>query len=303
MKIVIAGGSGFLGSALVRRLVRDGHAVAVLTRDSSRAVPSIPGTVPRLWWDGLNVGPWSAVIDGADAVVNLTGQDIGKQRWTRARKDQIRRSRVMSTDALVHAIRRAASRPEVFINVSAVGYYGATGNDVVTEGHRPGTGFLAGVTVAWEASARMAATLGVRVVLLRSGIVLGKGGGVLAKMTVPYRLYVGGKLGSGRQWIPWVHIDDFIEVILKVIQTPSLIGPINVVSPGIVRMDEFSAVLARVLDRPLWAHVPSIVLRLIFGEMASTVLTGQQAVPEVLNRSGFRFRYQSLATALRQIFG
>ncbi len=302
MKVVIAGGTGFIGGALAGALVHAGHAVVVLTRDPARTLPGIPSGARFVSWDGRRQGPWSAEVDGADGVINLTGEALDRKRWTPGQKDRLRESRIGPTDALVHAIRVASKKPGVFISASAVGYYGPVGEGDVPESHPPGTDFLARLVQEWEECALRAEADGVRVVALRTGIVLARNGGVLARMDRPFRYFVGGSVGSGRQWVPWVHRNDLLSIIIMILGNPSMKGPVNVVSPGPVRMEEFCRVLGEVLRRPTWTRVPSFVLRLVLGEMSTIVLTGQKAVPEVLQRSGYRFQYPSLRGALDDVY-
>ncbi len=300
MKIIVAGGSGFIGRSLIQRLVGDGHAVILLTRNPAAVAP-VDG-VRLAGWDAKTPGPWCAEIDGADAIINLAGELIGRRRWTRNEKERIRASRVDSSAVLVEAARRATRRPSVLINMSAVGYYGPIEEGDVSETHPPGSDFLARVGVEWESAARKGTEAGLRVVLLRTGIVLAPGGGVLGRMSLPFRLFVGGIIGSGRQWLPWIHRVDLIEIILFLLTRKDIDGPVNVVAPEAATMRTFCVALGRALRRPCWTHVPSVVLQIAFGEMSTVVLTGQRVVPAVLQRSGYRYRYPTLAEALGEIY-
>ena len=303
MRIVIAGGTGFIGSALTRRLVEEGHSVVLLSRNPDVPAPAIPPTARRVAWDAKSAGQWAAELDGADAVINLTGELIGRRRWSRSKKQKIFSSRVESTRALVDAIGRTANRPGVLINASAVGIYGPVDEWEVPETHPPGKDFLAQVGIAWEAAARRGVEFGVRVVMLRTGIVLARGGGALARMVLPFRLFIGGVLGAGRQWVPWVHREDLVGIILFLLARGDIAGPVNVVAPESVTMKEFSVALGKALRRPCWTRVPAFVVRLTLGEMSTIVLTGQRAVPAVLRQHGYSFRYTALSSALQQIYG
>jgi uncharacterized protein (TIGR01777 family) len=251
-------------------------------------------------WDGRSVPP--GVVDGADAAVNLSGANIGARRWTDAFKKEIVESRVESTHAFVEAIAAARRKPRVFVNASAVGVYGGRGEEEVTEASSPGDDFLAGVCKASEAEASRAESLGVRTVLLRTGVVLSREGGALKQMLPPFKAFVGGPIGSGKQWLPWIHLDDEVALILWAIDG-SVRGPVNAVAPAPVRMKEFAHSLGRALHRPALFSVPPLVLRLGLGEMAEVLLEGQRALPRKALDAGFRFRFPELDPALRDLVG
>jgi uncharacterized protein (TIGR01777 family) len=272
----------------------------VLTRDPEKASHA-PG-VTRVRWDGATQGEWTAHVQGADAVINLAGESIGGGRWTATRKRRIVASRVNATRALSESIRLGEKRPFLFINSSAVGYYGPVESGDVTEDHPPGSGFLADVCLRWEQEALAVGELGPRVVILRTGVVIGEKGGALEKMLLPFRLYAGGPIGSGRQWFPWVHRDDVAGVILFALGNAALAGPVNVVAPERVDMKAFCVALGRALSRPSWLPVPAPALRAALGEMADMILTGQRVVPAKLLTLGYRFRYPALAAALDSVF-
>jgi hypothetical protein len=300
MKIVVAGGTGFIGSALTRSLVDSGHAVVLLARAASKP---ISGAQTVLWQPGERQQPQSplaAAIDGADAVVNLAGEPIAGKRWSPAQKARLRASRIETTSALVQAIGAAQKTPKLLLNASAVGYYGPRGDETVTEAEPPGSDFLAGLCREWEAEALRAEKSGARVLLLRTGIVLGRGGGALAKMVPPFKFFFGGPLGSGRQWMPWIHLEDEIGLIEFLVRSNAR-GAVNATAPEPVPMKEFCATLGKELGRPSWAPVPAFVLRLAFGEMADILLTGQRAVPAEAQRLGYRFRFPTLGPALGNI--
>ncbi len=299
MNVVVAGGTGFIGSTLLPKLLLAGHEVVLLTR-SLLERPAAPG-VTRVRWDGRTQGAWVSSIRTADAVINLAGESIGGGRWTRARKGRILESRISASRALLEAIRLSEKKPSVVICSSAVGYYGSVATGDVAEDHPAGSGFLSDVCVRWEQEARALGELVPRLVVLRTGVVLGRDGGALGKMLLPFRLFTGGPIGTGRQWFPWVHADDVAEVVLFALTTPALEGPVNVVAPGIVDMRAFCAALGAALSRPSWLPVPSFALRAVLGEMADMVLTGQRAVPAKLLSLGYPFAHPALGEALESV--
>lgn len=310
MRIVIAGGTGFLGSPLADVYAKDGHDVRILTRglpsgderhDSGTSVPGIT----RVGWkpDGKS-GPWAAVLDGADAVINLAGESIGERRWTPQRKAQLRDSRIVPTRSLVAALAAVGIPPPVFVSGSGVGYYGASGDESKTEASPAGDDFLAHLCEDWEAEARRAESPSTRVVLMRSGLVLERSGGALAKMMTPFRLFAGGPMGSGRQYMSWIHRHDWIEMARWIVETPAATGPINATSPGPVTNREFARALGGALRRPGFVPAPAFALKLLLGEMAvPLVLTGQRVLPARAQALGYHFRYPDLGQAFRGIFG
>jgi len=289
MKAVIAGGSGFLGSGLAASLRSGGHEVTIITRHPRR-----PDEVP---WDRA-----SSALDGADAVINLAGEPLDAGRWTTARKASILESRIEATEAIVKAMSSVAGRPTVLLNASAMGLYGAHGSEALTEESAPGSDFLASVCVAWEAAA-MAAAWMTRVVLIRTGLVLDKDGGALPKLALPFRLFAGGRVGSGDQYWSWIHRDDWTRIVRWAIDTPAIKGPLNLTAPGPVTNREFTQALARALHRPALAPAPAFALRILLGEMADAmILSGQRVLPEKATVNGFQFRYPDLDSALRAIY-
>jgi len=293
MKIVVTGGTGFLGRALVATLRERGRDVVVVTRNPTSA--RIPAGARAISWSDL-----PATVDGADAVVNLAGESIA-QRWTSAGKARISASRALAAEQVGEALRAARKRPAVLVNASAVGFYGDRGDEELTESSEPGSGFLAETTVAWEEAARRAAPEGIRLVLPRIGIVLGEEGGALSKMLLPFRLGLGGPLGSGRQWMSWIHRDDLVALIVATFEDPRFEGPVNATAPSPVTMREFAATLGRVLHRPAFAPAPAFAIRAAMGEMASLVLDGQRVLPAKARALDFRFRFERLEPALRDI--
>lgn len=298
--IVIAGGSGFLGRPLAQALAQDGHEVVILTRKPS---PTTLDGLPAIEWmpDG-SVGPWASVVSGAAAVINLAGESIAAKRWTAAQKQRIHDSRVLATRSLAGAIERAGSPPPVFVSGSATGYYGPLGDEMVTEEHAAGTDFLARVAAAWEAEA-MSAHTRTRVVCVRTGLVLARDGGALPKMLPPFWIGAGGPVGSGRQYWPWIHRQDWIDLVRVAIRNPAVSGPLNATAPAPVTNAEFARTLGRALRRPAFLPAPAFALKLLLGEMAEALLlSGQRAVPAKAERLGYTFTFKRLDDALRSIF-
>jgi uncharacterized protein (TIGR01777 family) len=306
MRVVITGGTGLIGSALARHLGGAGYDAVVLTRSIGRVGPLPPG-VRAAEWDGLTAQGWSQLLDGETAIVHLAGEGIAAGRWTEERKRRIRDSRVLSGRAVVEAIRQAKEKPRALLQSSAVGYYGPRGDDEVVEGQPPGRGFLADVSVEWEASTAEAESLGVRRVLLRTGVVLAREGGALPRMAMPFKLLAGAPLGSGRQWLPWIHIADELGAIRFLLERDDAQGPFNLTAPQPVTNRELGDVLARVLRRPsplqsLGLGVPEPVFRVMLGEMADAVLHSQRVLPTRLLQLGYTFRFPDLHSALRDLY-
>lgn len=313
MRVVLAGGSGFLGQALAARLAHDGHDVVVLTR----RVNAPTGTGRQVVWrpDGgsnrlpdsdipgtqeMDTGAWAREIDGAGAVVNLTGEGLASRRWSASRKAVLRRSRILPTRSLVGAIRAATTPPPVFIQCSGVNYYGTSEDEIIDESFPPGSDFLATLTVDWEAEARAAEALGCRVVIVRNGVVLGRKGMALRKMMPAFRWFVGGPLGSGRQYVSWIHVDDWTAMMVWAMTTPAVSGAINATAPEPVTNAVFSRALGRALHRPSFMRVPGFVLRLVTGEVADAVLLkGQRVVPKRALELGFTFAHPSVDEAMK----
>jgi uncharacterized protein (TIGR01777 family) len=299
MKIVISGGAGFLGRRLTPALLRDGHAVVILSR---RDHTIVPGARTVRWDLGPTVSPWTAEIDGADAVINLAGEPIADHRWTATQKHLIEDSRVNATRRIAAAVIESPRPPAVLISGSGVGIYGRCGDEIVTEETGAGGDFLAGVCRRWEAQAVAASSASTRVVCIRTGLVLAHDGGALPKMLPPFRFGVGGRLGNGRQYWPWIHWQDWVDMVRFVLNRSDAVGPFNATAPAPVTNAVFTKEIGRALGRPTVAPVPRLVLRAVLGEMAdSLLLSGQRAVPARATALGFKFSYPSLATALDAI--
>ncbi len=297
MRALVTGATGFIGRRLVARIE---HPV-VLSRRPVDARTLFPDA-KVFAWDPEAGPPPAAALEGVEAIFNLAGESVAGGRWTAQRKKRIRRSRVEGTRNLVRAIESLKQRPRALVSASAVGYYGSCGDEVLTETAKPGNDFLAEVCAAWEAEANRAVSLGVRVVTPRIGIVLGKNGGALERMLPPFKMGLGGRLGSGRHWMPWIHIDDLIEILLFIGRF-KVSGAINAVGRMPVMNREFTRALSAALHRSALIPVPEFALRLMFGELASVLLASQRVVPEAAVKAGIRFKYTSLGDALEEILG
>jgi uncharacterized protein (TIGR01777 family) len=298
MKIIVTGGTGFIGHALVGELVGQGHEVVVLTRRTGR--PSHPpGRFVE--WDARSAGPWQAEVASADAVVNLTGAPIAEGRWTEARKQLLLNSRILATRLLVDALAVQSTNHPILVSASGIGYYGASDDRLLDERSYLGEGFLATLSAAWEAEALRAGQFGTRVVLLRTGMVLEREGGALPKMLLPFRLFAGGPILPGTQWVSWIHRRDLLGLIQWAIATPTVSGPVNAVPPEAVTTKTFCATVGQVLHRPSWLPVPGLALRVALGELGTLMTTGQRVHPAKALAGGYEFHYPTLEPALRAI--
>jgi uncharacterized protein len=304
MNLIIAGGSGLIGRALCAALSGDGHTITLLSRRPNALHAGFPAGVNIVPWDGETRGSWEHTLSSADGVVNLCGAPIADGRWTSARKRRLRFSRIQPTRLLVEALAdiEQARRPRVLVNSSGVGYYGP-GDGPVTESSPIGSGFLAELASAWERHAEFAERLGVRTILLRTGLVLARQGGALPRMALPFRVWLGGPLGPGNQWVSWIHIDDLVALVRFALTDRAVRGPVNAVAPEAVQMETFCRTLAHVLGKPCWLPVPAVLVHAALGELATVMTTGQRAIPAAALKAGFHFRYQNLADALRNLIG
>ena len=300
MQIVITGGTGFIGRPLCAALCQEGHRITLLTR-RIQAQRSCGSNVTVVEWTGQNAGGWEHCLEGADAVINLAGAPIADERWTDTRKHLLTESRVLTTHLLVEALSRRSSKSCTLISASGIGYYGPSDDRILDEGAVRGQGFLADLCLAWEAEALRAAEFGVRVVMLRTGMVLEQDGGALPKMLLPFQLFAGGPVMPGTQWVSWIHRGDHIGLIRWVLTTPSVAGPLNAVAPEAVTMNTFCEVLGRVLHRPSWLPVPGFALHLALGELGTLMTTGQRVSPGKALAGGYIFHYPTLEPALRAI--
>jgi uncharacterized protein (TIGR01777 family) len=302
MKYLITGGTGFIGRTLIRLLSTEQCEMVVLTRQERPEIRMGAASVRFVSWDARSSGAWCEEMRTTNAVINMAGKNISSSRWTDRVKRDIVSSRIDATQALVLAMKNAETKPSVFISASAVGYYGDCHERIVTEDAPHGTGFLSELTVRWEAAAAAATSLGVRVASPRIGIALGLGGGALQKMALPFYLMAGGYLGSGRQMMPWIHVEDLVRAIVFPIGHEALAGAYNCCAPHPVTMKNFSAALGRALHRPCWTNVPSAVLNAVLGEASDMLLTGQNAFPEKLRAMGFQFHYEHVDDALQVLY-
>lgn len=300
MKIVVTGATGFIGNALCESLIGEGHQLVLLVRNPEKAKEAFP-RAHVIAWEASGAPP-AAVLEGAHAVVHLAGESIAAGRWTKKRRKAIRDSRVMGTRYLVDALALCLHRPGVLVSSSAVGYYGDQRDEILDESSPPGSDFLASVCKEWEAEATRADSLGIRVVQIRTGLVLSPKGGALPRMLPPFKAFVGGPVGNGRQWMSWIHLEDEVGAIRHVIDNESMRGPVNCTAPHPVSNREFSRTLGKVLKRPAFMPVPAFVLRLVLGEMAQgLLLQGQRVLPRRLEASGYSFRFPRLTEALQDL--
>ncbi|MEA5616449.1 TIGR01777 family oxidoreductase [Cronbergia sp. UHCC 0137] len=304
MKIAITGATGFIGSHLVNKLNKQGHELVILTRNTNFAQKVFPRQAfPNLeiiaYTPGVS-GSWQDALTGCDAVVNLAGEPIAEARWTPEHKQDILNSRKLGTEKIVEAITKANPRPQVLVNASAIGYYGTSETAIFDETSPSGEDFLAQVCQEWEAEASKVRDAGVRLVILRFGIVLGNGG-ALGKMITPFKLFAGGPIGSGRQWFSWIHLEDIVNLIIQALTNSEMAGVFNATAPNPVRMTDLSTIMGQVMNRPSWLPVPSFAIEAILGEGAIVVLQGQQVLPKRTLAAGFEYQYPNLPSALEQI--
>lgn len=307
MRIIITGGSGLIGRQLTADLAQAGYQVVVLSRNPAR-VQGMPPEVDVVQWDARTAEGWGVLAEGARAIVNLAGENLAgtgfiPKRWTPERKDRILQSRLRAGEAVVQAVETAGQRPAVVVQSSGIGYYGHRGDEVLTEASPPGSDWLAQLAVQWEAVTAPVEGMGVRRVVIRTAGVFSDEGGVLPRTALPFRLFVGGPMGNGRQWVPWIHIEDEARAIRFLIESKRAAGPFNLVAPEVVTNRELSRVLGQVLHRPAFVPLPGFLLRLAFGEMADLLLKGQRAVPQRLEELGFSFRFGELRATLHDLLG
>jgi uncharacterized protein (TIGR01777 family) len=300
MRVIITGGTGLIGRALAQSLVTDGHEVIVLTRNPNRS-SGLPTAVKLVGWNGESANGWSQFADSADAIVNLAGEGIADGRWSEERKRSIYLSRVNAGKAVMEAIEAATIKPKVLIQSSAVGYYGASDDRILTESAGPGADFLAQVCFDWEASTAGASSLGVRRVVIRTGIVLSNDGGAWPKIVLPFKLFAGGPMGNGKQYWPWIHLEDEVRAIRFLMENPEASGVYNLSAPTPLTSSEFAKVLGGVMGRPAFFPAPAPAIKIALGEMSTVLLDGQRAVPQRLQDVGFTFKYASAESAFRAL--
>jgi len=296
MQVTITGGTGLIGRRLTELLLADGHTVHLVSRSPKTGVDS---RAALFMWDTEKAGPPIECLEGSDAVVHLAGESLA-QRWTSESKRRMHDSRVKGTAQLLEAIGKLSTPPQVLVSASAIGYYGSRGDEVLTETSAPGEGFLPDLCKDWEEAADAASSMGIRVVKIRTGLVLANGG-TLARMLPPFQFGVGGKLGNGRQWMSWIHIDDEVGMIRHAMENLSVSGAWNGTAPNPVRNEEFTRTLARVLRRPAFFTVPERAMRIMFGEMAELLFVSQRILPKAAEDAGFRFAFPDLGPALKSL--
>lgn len=300
MKILISGGTGLIGTSLIENLLKSGNEITVLTRNVSNRINTENLQFMKL--DSNSVDSLKSIISEFDAVINLAGESIGSGFWTKNKKERIVNSRVEIGKILANAIIDSDQKPDVFIQASGVGYYGTSTSAVFDESSPNGTDFLASVAKVWEASSEELDTVGVRRVIIRTGVVLDKNSGALPLMVLPFRLFVGGPLGNGKQVISWIHLEDEVRAIEFLLTNKDISGPVNLTSPGVVTNKEFGKIIGEVLRKPFWFPTPSFGLKLLLGEKSTLVLDGQNAPPNKLIAAGFKFMYPALEGALSKIY-
>ncbi|HEY9620756.1 MAG TPA: TIGR01777 family oxidoreductase [Crinalium sp.] len=304
MKVAVTGATGFVGTRLVQMLHEAGHQIVVLTRSLERGKRLFPSAsfpkVEIVAYTPLESGDWQQAIAGCDGVVNLAGAPIAESRWTPERKREILDSRQIGTRKIVEAIAQANPKPTVLVSSSAIGYYGTSETATFDETSSSGNDFLAQVCQAWESEAEKVKASGTRLVILRTGIVLGMGGAI-AKMLPPFQMFAGGPIGSGRQWFSWIHRDDLVKLIIWALTQPNVAGTFNATAPNPVRMSEFCDTLGQVLNRPSWLPVPDFALEVLLGDAAKVVLEGQQVLPKQTLKSGFNYQFVTVKNALENI--
>lgn len=305
MRIIITGGTGLIGTALARRLAAANDDIIILSRNPDKAT-GLPAGVKTVKWDGRTAQGWGHLADGAKAIINLAGASIAgdgfiPSRWTEKRKKLIMDSRVQAGQAVVAAVNAAAAKPELVVQSSAVGYYGPHGDETLSEATGPGNDFLAQVCQAWERSTQPVVQQGVRLVVIRTGVVLSTQGGAFPLLLLPHKLFAGGPMGSGKQWLPWIHLEDEVRAIQFLIENSQAQGVFNVCAPEPVTNRQMSQAIGQAISRPSFLPVPGFALKLLLGEAASLVLDGQRQIPQRLIQSGFPFSHPDLLPAIRHL--
>jgi uncharacterized protein (TIGR01777 family) len=302
-RIIVTGATGLIGKPLCRRLLEAGYAPVIFARDTAKARAALPGMAEYVAWQPTESGDWAAAVDGAHAVINLAGPSLAGKRWTAEYKRHVRDTRVLGTRGLVNAMANAAAKPRAFVSSSAVGYYGFRDDTPLDEGSAPGNDFLAQLCQAWEQEALKAMAHGIRTVVLRSGIVLDKKEGALPQLMLPFKMFVGGPILPGTQWMSWIHLEDEIGIIMLALEDERARGPLNATAPTPQRNRDLSKAVGAALGRPSLMPVPGFALQLMVGEFAESLTTGQRVLPKKAQELGYQFKFPELGPALREIVG
>ena len=300
-RVIITGASGLIGFNLCKELIKRGDEITIFSRKPDKTKKEIQGAADYIYWNYNKPEEWQSIVDGKNAIIHLAGANISGKRWTKKYKNEILKSRIESTKNLISAINKSTDKPECFIISSAVGYYGNAGEKILTELSEPGYDFLSIVCQQWENASKAVDNLEIRRVNIRTGIVLSNNAGALYRMLLPFKLFIGGPLGNGRQWFPWIHIDDIVRVYIQALDNKLISGPINAAAPGIISMKEFSKILGKILNRPSMFPVPRIILRLVIGQAAESFLASQRVIPKKLLENGFKFKYENIQDALTNL--
>ena len=301
MRVIITGGSGFIGSKLTEKFITLGHEIIILSRNPSNTRLSISQEIKFERWDGSTAQGWGNLVNQNTAIINLAGENLSTGRWSSLRKKKIIDSRVNAGKAIVNAIQLAEEKPKVLIQASAVGYYGVHQDEQIEESQPAGNDFLSDVCTKWEASTSEVEEYGIRRVILRTGLVLDAEKGALPRLALPFKFFVGGKIGSGKQYIPWIHIQDEIQAINFLLKEETAHGAYNLCAPNPVNNAEFAKTLGKIMERPSIFPVPPIAMKILFGEMSTVILEGQRAIPDRLQEAGFEFNFPILEDALKNI--
>jgi uncharacterized protein (TIGR01777 family) len=300
-KIIITGATGLIGSHLCMALTRRGDSVTVFSRNVESARRLLGNNFDYVNWDYKKPNEWQNSFDNHDAIIHLAGANLSSQRWTRKYKAIILESRVEGTKSLVEALKKLQTKIKVFISSSAVGYYGSRSDKILTEESESGSDFLARVCVKWEKEAQKADELGIRTAILRQGVVFSSDVGALKKFLLPFKFFVGGPLGTGNQWFPWIHINDLVAIYLFILDNSEILGAVNAVSSDTVRMNDFARTLGRVLNKPSIFKVPEFALRILVGEVTSSIVASQKVIPKKLIEYGFKYEFEVLEKALKDL--
>jgi uncharacterized protein (TIGR01777 family) len=299
VKVIITGATGFVGKALSSSLLESGYEVMALSRDQKKAQSVLADKASVIEWDGTTSSGWASTVENADAIINLAGANLSSRYWTSSYKKELWDSRVNAGRAVVQAIMRAKQKPRMLIQASAIGYYGSRKDETLDEHSEKGSGFLADLVQAWETSTEAVEAQGVARLIIRSGVILGKGSIITSLLQLPFKIYGGGYPGSGKQWFSWIHLEDQIRIIRLLMEDSPIMGVVNLASPEPVKMKEFCRVFGKVLHKPVWVRVPAVALKLVLGDMAKeTVLASQKIFPKKLLEVGYQFKYPNLEPAL-----